>query len=53
MVPITTSLSLPFQMLWMTKRLMPIGGEICPISMNSTRMTPNQIGSMPYCSSTG
>ena len=29
-VPSTTSLSLPFQMLWMTNRLMPIGGEIWP-----------------------
>src|ERR1700687_4239918 len=28
MVPITTSLSSPSQMLWMTNKLMPIGGEI-------------------------
>src|ERR1700682_5655028 len=46
-VPRMTSDSLPFQMLWMTNRLMPIGGEICPSSMNRTRMIPNQIGSMP------
>ena len=32
-VPYTTSLSLPSQMLWITNRLMPIGGEICPSSM--------------------
>ncbi len=32
MVPNTTSASLPSQMLWMTNRLMPIGGEICPSS---------------------
>ena len=32
MVPSTTSDSLPSQMLWMTNRLMPIGGEICPSS---------------------
>src|SRR6185437_3450140 len=52
-VPITTSASLPVQMLWITNKLIPIGGEIWPISMNMTRMTPNQIGSTPYCSSTG
>ena len=32
-VPYTTSESLPSQMLWITNRLMPIGGEICPSSM--------------------
>ena len=46
-VPITTSLSLPSQMLWMTNRLMPIGGEIWPSSIKMTRTTPNRIGSMP------
>ena len=47
MVPSITSLSSPSQMLWMTNRLMPIGGELRPSSMNVTRTTPNQIGSKP------
>ena len=52
-VPITTSDSLPREMLWMTNRLMPIGGVIWPISMNSTTMMPNHTGSMPYLASSG
>ncbi len=32
---------------WMTKRLMPTGGRIMPISQTVTSMTPNQIGSKP------
>jgi len=35
------------------KTLSPTGGEMRPISSVSTTSTPNQIGSMPICSTTG
>jgi hypothetical protein len=48
-VPVDTSGSSVLR----TKRFMPTGGLMSPISTTQTMMTPNQTGSTPSCTTTG